>query len=118
VVPVGALGGTLPVLARVRRGLVGRAAAAGVLQAANALGGAVGAFLAGAWLLESLGTSGTWRVAALLNGLVAALAALLARGGDADVPPEATPAPVPSSKDAGDDLPPLRAAPLLIASAC
>ncbi|HET6164341.1 MAG TPA: hypothetical protein VFG37_11780, partial [Planctomycetota bacterium] len=50
--------------------------------------------------------------------LVAALAALLARGGDAVVPPEATPAPVPSSKDAADDLPPLRAAPLLIASAC
>src|SRR5262245_40370259 len=79
VIPVGALGGTLPVLARVRRGLVGRAAAAGVLQAANALGGAVGAFLAGAWLLAALGTAGTWRVAALLNGVVALVAALLAR---------------------------------------
>ena len=118
VVPVGALGGTLPVLARVRRGLVGRAAAAGVLQAANALGGAFGAFLAGAWLLESLGTTGTWRVAALLNGLVALVAALLARSADAAAPPASARAPAPSSNDAADGLPPLRAWALVAASAC
>jgi spermidine synthase len=118
VVPVGALGGTLPVLARVRRGLVGRAAAAGVLQAANALGGAAGAFLAGAFLLNVLGTTGTWRVAALLNGLVALVAALLARGADAAAPTSAPPSDPRSSEDDADDRPPLRAAPLIVASAC
>jgi spermidine synthase len=110
IVPVGALGGTLPVLARVRRGLVGRAAAAGVLQAASALGGALGAFLAGAFLLAALGTSGTWTLASALNGAVAIAAFLLARSSGAPPPRPA------ESRRSDEPLP--RALFLHVAAAC
>ena len=113
IVPVGALGGTLPVLARVRRALVGRAAAAGVLQAASALGGALGAFLAGAFLLAALGTSGTWTIASALNGVVAIAAFLLARS--AGELPLAPPAPAVARRS---DEPLPRASFLHLAAAC
>ncbi len=84
IIPVGALGATLPLLARLRaagRTQEGaRAAAAGGLQVASALGATVGAFCGPALLLGSLGTRGTWAVAAAINGLVALAAAWLARG--------------------------------------
>jgi spermidine synthase len=111
IVPVGAMGGTLPVLARLRRGLVGRAAAAGVLQAANALGAAVGAFVGGAFLLAALGTRGTWMLAAGLSGAIAVVAWALGRAADA--------APAPAPQAVARDPAALPRAPLLVlVSAC
>ena len=78
--PIGALGGTLPVLARLRVGERSRASAAGVLQVANTLGAVGGVLVGSTVLLEAFGVRGTVALAALVNALVGVAALGLARG--------------------------------------
>jgi spermidine synthase len=100
-VPAAALGAALPLLARARASGRGRGAAVGGLLGAAALGAAGGAFAGPALLLGSLGTRGTWALAAAVSGLVAAAAWLLSRGesGDAEESErgEAMPATTPTA---------------------
>lgn len=67
-IPTGLMGGTLPALshylAQKGRG-IGRSA--GSLYAVNTLGAVVGCVLAGFWLIEHIGLSGTLRVGAVMN---------------------------------------------------
>jgi spermidine synthase len=75
------MGGTFPVLMRAwasSRGGVGRSA--GVLYFVNTAGAVVGVLLAGVFLIERFGLTGTTRIAASANLALGAVAALLARG--------------------------------------
>ncbi|MBL8840116.1 MAG: hypothetical protein JNL90_01170 [Planctomycetes bacterium] len=78
-VPVGALGATLPFLARLRAATRARGLAAGGLQAASTLGAMAGALLASLVLLRAVGVAATWQLGAALNGVVALAAFWLAR---------------------------------------
>lgn len=80
VVPTTLMGATLPVLARgsAREGETA-GAGAGRLYAANTLGAALGAFLAGFVLLPHLGLRATLQWTAAANALLGALALALAR---------------------------------------
>ena len=89
------MGGTFPVLLRAwvaRREEVGRGA--GVLYLVNTSGAIAGCLLAGFVLIERFGLSGTTRIAATANVVLAAAAAFLARGAGraARSPEEAAPA--------------------------
>lgn len=117
-VPVGALGATLPLLARLRAATRPRGIAAGGLQAASTLGAMSGALLASLVLLGSLGMTATWLIAATLNGVVALAAFALARmvGDDAPAAPAEEPRlqPASAAPPAALELP---VATLLVASA-
>jgi MFS family permease len=78
-IPVGALGGTLPLLARLRNLDRDRGVAAGGLQVANTVGAVLGVFAATLWLLPALGLQGSIGVAALMNAAIALCAVLLGR---------------------------------------
>ncbi len=108
VVPVGALGATLPLLARLRAATRARGFAAGGLQAASTLGAMAGALLASLVLLEAIGTQATWLLASGLNGAVALAAWWLARhaGHEGEVAPSAGDPPLPEGA-ATLPLPPL-----------
>ena len=85
------MGATLPVLAReVARDVARVGGSAGRLYAANTFGAVAGAFLTGFVLVPQLGLWRTTIVAALLNGAIAAGAALLKPS-----PADATPGPAP-----------------------
>ena len=98
-VPCVLMGGTLPVLSRFcteRLDAVG--SRLGVLYGLNTLGAATGCFIAGFWLIETIGLSGTNRLA-ITVGLVIVLAAFrlrAAHGPDAD-------RTAASTEDAGAD---------------
>jgi spermidine synthase len=82
-VPVGALGATLPLLSRLRAATRARGVAAGGLQAASTLGAMAGALLGALVLLDAVGVAATWAIAAGVNGIVAVAAFLLDRFGTA-----------------------------------
>ena len=71
VAPVTCMGATLPILCRfyVTR-MTHLGTHAGRLYGLNTLGAAMGALLAGFWLIESLGTIGTLVLAVTINGLI------------------------------------------------
>jgi spermidine synthase len=86
--PTALMGATLPLLARhAVRDEREIGSKVGLLYATNTAGAVVGALVAGFLLLPRLGLGRTLQVAALLNLLVFAAAALLTRGG----PPAAAP---------------------------
>ena len=78
-VPIGALGGTLPVLARFRNQERRRSVAAGGLQVANTLGAVAGVLAAALWLLPNLGVAATIAVAAAMNLVLAIVSGMLSR---------------------------------------
>ncbi len=82
-IPVGALGATLPLLAQFRSLSMARARAAGGLQTANTLGAVAGTLLGSLWALGALGIVGTLVLAAVFNGLIAMGAWWLARFAEA-----------------------------------
>ena len=90
-VPAACMGATFPIASR---WIVQRAATAardaGGLYAANTLGAAAGAILAGFWLIPALGLRGTTFVGVALNVVAAAGAWMIARGSAEE--PEAAPA--------------------------
>ncbi len=92
VVPVGALGATLPFLARLRAATRARGLAAGGLQVASTLGAMAGALLATLVTLRTLGIQATWLLGSSLNLLVALVAFWLARQ---ETPPEELPEELP-----------------------
>ena len=90
------MGVSLPLLGRaVTRSIAGAPAQVGLLYGLNTLGAATGAF-ATAWLLfPSMGLAGSLRFAAILNGL-AALAALVLAVADRSVTADEAPAAPPA----------------------
>jgi len=89
--PTAFMGATLPLLARhAVRSESEIGSRVGVLYAVNTAGAIAGTLCAAFWLMPELGLRRTVWVGAALNGLVFALAALLARG--AATPPIPTPA--------------------------
>lgn len=93
--PACALGATFPAAVRWFAALPGRPARAiGALYAANTIGAAVGALLAGFTLIPAIGISGTTRVAMLASLIAAACVWWVARHADqpADAMPSAAPA--------------------------
>jgi predicted membrane-bound spermidine synthase len=104
VVPTTLMGLSLPLLARgVVRSIGEAAAVVSQLYAANTLGAAAGAAVAGWFLLGNLGFDGTVRLASTLN-LVAAVAvlALLRAAVPRDAPQPATRATQPASNRRGE----------------
>ncbi|MGB0590306.1 MAG: fused MFS/spermidine synthase [Myxococcota bacterium] len=79
-VPTTLMGGTLPALtaALARKDAPGKTIAG--LYGINALGAAIGVFVAGFWLIESLGVRGAGWAAAGVNGTLALAAWALSRG--------------------------------------
>ncbi len=83
--PAAAMGATFPIASRWMVRIASHAAQdAGGLYAANTLGAAVGAVLAGFVLIPALGLSGSTWVAVALNAIAAAGAFAIARTADAD----------------------------------
>ena len=119
-VPAAAMGATFPVASQwyVRRA-GDPARDAGALYAANTVGAAIGALLAGFVLLPSLGLSGATWIGVLLNVAAAAGAWLMARGlsADAVVPgdePRAAASPKPTGgKRKGRAVPAAPPAPVM-----
>jgi spermidine synthase len=105
-VPTTLMGGTLPALGRHRiRTLDGFVGSLGLLYGLNTLGAALGTFVAGFLLFETLGVAGTAYIAILGQLAIAAAAILLARssaptargrgqvsGSGPDLPPRPEPA--------------------------
>src|SRR5688500_18006197 len=86
-VPAACMGATFPIASRwMVRGAASAAQDAGALYAANTLGAAGGAILAGFALIPALGLSGTTYVGMALNAIAAAGAWMIARGVPADEP--------------------------------
>ena len=86
-VPAACMGATFPVASRwMVRGAASAAQDAGALYAANTLGAAAGAILAGFALIPALGLNGTTYVGMTLNVVAAAGAWVIARGVPADEP--------------------------------
>jgi spermidine synthase len=99
-VPTGLMGATLPLLARhAVRDESEIGSRIGGLYAINTAGAVAGTLLAAFWLLPALGLRGTVFVAAGLNGLVFAVAALLSRIAPAPPAPraDASPAAAPQA---------------------
>lgn len=87
-VPAAAMGATFPIASRwMVRGAAHAAQEAGGLYAANTLGAAMGALLAGFVLIPSLGLSGSTWVGVALNVAAAAGAYAIARSAVATAPP-------------------------------
>jgi spermidine synthase len=81
--PAAAMGATFPMASRWMVRIASHAAQdAGGLYAANTLGAAIGAVLAGFVLIPALGLSGSTRVAVVLNAIAAAGAFAIARTAD------------------------------------
>lgn len=95
-VPAAFMGATFPIASRwMVRGAATAAQDAGVLYAANTMGAAAGAILAGFALIPALGLSGTTLAGVALNVIAAGGAYLLSRSAPpvTAVPPAAAPAP-------------------------
>jgi spermidine synthase len=91
--PTAFMGATLPLLARhAVRSEAEIGSRVGVLYAVNTAGAIAGTLVAAFWLMPEFGLRHTVWAGALLNGLVFALAALLARGA-ADLPTPNSPTP-------------------------
>ena len=120
-VPAAAMGATFPIASRwIVRSASTAAQDAGGLYAANTLGAAAGAVLAGFWLIPALGLQGTTLVGVALNVIAAGGAFFLARRtGDAMSAAVDPVAPKAQHKKARAEEPlPVRAnAPLLAAAA-
>jgi spermidine synthase len=101
VVPALLMGATLPLLARAcsAGARVGRRV--GMLYGLNTLGGAAGCFLAGHWLIQTIGLAATTRLAAGAN-LAAAAAVSLAQLRSAPLPEPAAEEAPPSPDDDAD----------------
>ena len=94
--PTAFMGATLPLLARHSvRSEAQIGSRVGVLYAVNTVGAIAGTLCAAFWLMPALGLRRTVWVGAALNGLVFALAALLARGAAPPPAPAAPRAPAP-----------------------
>ena len=105
--PAAAMGATFPIASRWMVRVASHAAQdAGGLYAANTLGAAAGAVLAGFVLIPALGLSGSTWVAVALNAIAAAGAFAIARNATVDEP-ETQPAEAPRNKG-GTKVPPLR----------
>jgi spermidine synthase len=79
-IPAACMGATFPIASRwIVRASATAARDAGGLYAANTLGAAAGAILAGFWLIPALGLRGTTMTAVALNVIAAAGANLIAR---------------------------------------
>ncbi len=76
-IPTGLMGGTLPALSRyLAQSGRGIGKSVGGLYAVNTLGAVIGCVLAGFWLIEHIGLSGSLRVGAVMN-IVCGIGALL-----------------------------------------
>ena len=112
-VPAACMGATFPIASRWMVRMASTAAQdAGALYAANTLGAAAGAILAGFALIPALGLSGTTYVGMTLNVIAAAGAWLIARTATADVGAGLQSRPLESKGAAaakgGTKVPPLR----------
>jgi spermidine synthase len=105
--PTAFMGATLPLLARhAVRSEAQIGSRVGVLYAVNTAGAIAGTLCAAFWLMPELGLRRTVWAGAALNGLVFALAALLARGAAIPPTPEGTrAAPTPAAGAAAWILP-------------
>ena len=111
-VPAACMGATFPIASRWMVRMASTAAQdAGALYAANTLGAAAGAILAGFWLIPALGLSGTTYVGMTLNVIAAAGAWWISNVGAAGLqsrPPADDPKGATAATKGGTKVPPLR----------
>jgi spermidine synthase len=96
IVPTTLMGATLPLVVKAslaRGAILGRQVS--LLYAFNTAGAVSGALVAGIWLIPQLGISWAFRIAAIINLLIAAGALLLSRSTEASSATAAAAAPAP-----------------------
>ena len=95
VVPTTLMGATLPLVVKAslaRGSILGRQVS--LLYAGNTAGAVSGTLVAGIWMIPQLGISWAFRIAAIINLLIAVGALVMSRGAHESAAPAATPPPV------------------------